>query len=217
MPVRLLSLPVARCLDSFLATPHAFCHASFWAGRSPLRSLHPRHLHRTTCAAAPATQDHLHTYHVTARTGLHTSSADVQTSTGHSLRTDVPRAMGGKDLAPQPVETLLAALAGCTQATALFVGRQMKPRVRIDLLEMEFKAERDTRGAIALPISEDPSMPARLTRVEGRIVVHTREHLSKGQLNLLQHQTELRCPVASMMVASGCDMSGVLWVEGKAQ
>lgn len=93
----------------------------------------------------------------------------------------------------------------------------MKPRVRIDLLEMEFKAERDTRGALALPISEDPSMPARLTRVEGRIVVHTREHLSKDQLNLLQHQTELRCPVASMMVASGCDMSGVLWVEGKAQ
>lgn len=179
-----------------------------------MRSLHPQ---RTLSAGASAAQEHLHTYHVTARTGQNKSSADIQTSTGHSLRTDVPKAMGGKDLSPQPVETLLAALAGCTQATALFVGRQMRPRVKIDLLEMEFKAERDTRGALALPITEDPARPARLTRVAGRILVHASEQLSKDQLEMLQHQTELRCPVASMLTASGCDMTGVLWVDCNGQ
>ena len=43
--------------------------------------------------------------------------------------------MGGANLAPQPVETLLAALIGCTQATALFVGRQLG--VVIDKMEFD--------------------------------------------------------------------------------
>lgn len=91
----------------------------------------------------------------------------------------------------------------------------MKPRVNIDLLEMEFRAERDVRGALTLPIDQDPPLPAGLKRVEGRVLVHAKDNLSKEQLAILQHQTELRCPVASMLVASGCDMTRVLWVDGK--
>ena len=65
------------------------------------------------------------------------SKVEIKTNTGHNLSTDVPKKMGGGDTAPQPVETLLAAWMGCTQATALFVGRQMSPRILIDSLEFE--------------------------------------------------------------------------------
>jgi hypothetical protein len=95
------------------------------------------------------------------------SRVEVRTNTGHELRTDVPAptsTMGGTDSAPQPVETLLAALLGCTQATAIFVGRHLEPRVLIERLEfVDIVAERDERGARSLPIDVDPSVPARAT------------------------------------------------------
>eukprot|EP00526_Cylindrotheca_closterium_P021624 CAMPEP_0113655266 /NCGR_PEP_ID=MMETSP0017_2-20120614/29604_1 /TAXON_ID=2856 /ORGANISM="Cylindrotheca closterium" /LENGTH=104 /DNA_ID=CAMNT_0000568481 /DNA_START=71 /DNA_END=381 /DNA_ORIENTATION=+ /assembly_acc=CAM_ASM_000147 len=53
------------------------------------------------------------------------TKVEITTNTGHSLATDIPKPMGGKDTAPQPVETLLASWMGCTQATALFVGRHL--------------------------------------------------------------------------------------------
>ena len=37
------------------------------------------------------------------------SIVKMQTNTGHTIQTDIPHKMGGKDTAPQPVEHLLAA------------------------------------------------------------------------------------------------------------
>ena len=144
------------------------------------------------------------------------SSVQISTDTGHELATDVPKKMGGSDTAPQPVETLLAAWMGCTQATALFVGRQMKPRVLIESLEFDnIEAFRDERGALTLPIDEDPTIPSRLQRVTGTIRIRTRgpDPLTSKELELLKEQTELRCPVANMMIASGCSMD-VEWMVG---
>jgi uncharacterized OsmC-like protein len=156
------------------------------------------------------------------------SRVEVRTNTGHELRTDVPAptsTMGGTDSAPQPVETLLAALLGCTQATAIFVGRHLEPRVLIERLEfVDIVAERDERGALSLPIDVDPSVPARLQKITGTIQVYTRRTqtknkkeeappLSQEQLDMLSRQTELRCPVANMMMASGCEMN-IQWIDG---
>jgi uncharacterized OsmC-like protein len=156
------------------------------------------------------------------------SRVHVRTNTGHELRTDVPaQTMGGTDSAPQPVETLLAALLGCTQATAIFVGRHLKPRVLIERLEfVDIVAERDERGALSLPIDVDPSVPARLQKISGTIQVYTRRKqtkkkneeappLSQEQLDMLSRQTELRCPVANMMMASGCEMN-IQWIDGSS-
>jgi uncharacterized OsmC-like protein len=144
----------------------------------------------------------------------------------------VPKTMGGQDMAAQPVETLLAALLGCTQATAVFVGRHCEPRILIDRIEFDIFAERDDRGALALPITLSPEIPARLLRISGTVRVYTKHNpqqqtttttttttttqqplLSQEQLAILAHQTELRCPVANMIVASGCEMN-VTWVDG---
>ncbi|KAL7533891.1 hypothetical protein ACHAWF_004654 [Thalassiosira exigua] len=143
------------------------------------------------------------------------SAVDVRTDTGHALRTDLPRAMGGEDTAPQPVEHLLAALLGCAQATAVYVGRRMDPRLPVERLEFEIEAERDQRGALEVPIDEAPSTPARLRRVSGTVAVYFkgRTKASDEQMKVLAEQTEARCPVADMMRASGCVMD-ISWVNG---
>jgi putative redox protein len=144
------------------------------------------------------------------------SRVEISTDTGHHLATDVPKKMGGSDAAPQPVETLVAAWMGCTQATAIFVGRQMAERVLIQKIEFNnIQAYRDERGALELPIHETPSVPSRLQRITGtiRVFSRTKEGLSDEQIELLKEQTEVRCPVANMIVASGCAME-VEWVDG---
>ena len=143
------------------------------------------------------------------------SMVEMHTNTGHTLKTDVPKKMGGTDVAPQPVETLLAALIGCTQATSIFVGRNMTPRIFIDRMEFDLRADRDERGALAMPIDKTPDIPARLTSIHGMIRVFAKSPLSISELKLLSEQTEARCPVANMVIASGCVMH-VEWVDGNS-
>lgn len=138
---------------------------------------------------------------------------------GHTIMTDLPRNMGGNDNAPQPVEYLLAAWAGCTQATALFVSRHNMQHYnsndRYSLERLEFvnvKATRDERGALALPVDQPPPISSRIHTITGTIVIWPSLSSDKD-LDWLKEQTELRCPIANMLVASGCHMN-VQWVNG---
>ena len=144
------------------------------------------------------------------------NASSIKTNTGHELHTDIPKQMGGTDSAPQPVEHLLSALVGCTQATAVFVGRSMKPRINIDRLEFDLHAHRDERGALNFPIEENPPVPSRLLAISGVITVFPKLSKNQGQISeqelaVLKEQTETRCPVANMMISSGCNMD-VEWV-----
>ena len=135
----------------------------------------------------------------------------ISTNTHHTLQTDIPKSMGGTNTAPQPVETLLAALLGCTQATAIFVARQLQ----LEILKMEFDdmvAIRDEQGALSLPIDKVPDIPSRVQEITGTVRVYTPETIPMEKLELLKEQTEARCPVANMMIASGCQMN-VEWVQ----
>lgn len=144
------------------------------------------------------------------------SSALLRTDTGHELATDLPKNMGGDDSAAQPVEHLLAAFIGCSQATAIFVGRMMKPRLLVDRIEFNIEARRDQRGALQLPIHEVPDIQARLEHVSGNATAFFKEdqNVTQNEIDLLREQTEARCPVANMMVASGCTMN-IKWVAGE--
>jgi hypothetical protein len=107
----------------------------------------------------------------------------------------------------------------------MFVGRHLEPRILIERLEfVDIVAERDERGALSLPIETDPpSTPARLQKITGTIQVYRKSLkkteaprpplLSQEQLDMLSRQTELRCPVANMMIASGCEMN-IQWIDG---
>ncbi|KAL7530906.1 hypothetical protein ACHAXR_004661 [Thalassiosira sp. AJA248-18] len=153
-------------------------------------------------------------YYAISGTGRR-SNVKMETNTGHALQTDVPKKMGGQDSAPQPVEHLLAALIGCTQATAIYVGRMMNPRLIIDKICFDIEGYRDERGALELPIDILPTIPARLQCISGTVRVHFRKgaKVSEVQIMTLGAQTEARCPVANMMHASGCVMD-IKWVNG---
>ena len=130
----------------------------------------------------------------------------VQTDTGHTVSTDVPRFMGGADLAPQPVELLLTALLGCKTATAHYVARHLwsKPHNRIEKIEWQsVVAERDNTGAVQLPITDTPATSAGLTRVRGVAVVTAHEGVDVRKLGEI---VEERCPVAAVLSAAGCEL-----------
>lgn len=189
-------------------------HGAFLMGTC--RKTRPRHRPRRAFSnesGIVVVEPHQKSYHLTG-SGERTSVV-VSTNTGHTLQTDVPQKMGGTDEAPQPVEHLLAALLGCTQATAIYVGRMMRPRLPIERMEFGVSAYRDERGALELPIDKIPEVPAKLQRVSGTVTVHFQKgtEVSREQLAILAEQTETRCPVANMIVASGCEMD-VTWLMG---
>ncbi len=116
---------------------------------------------------------------------------------------DVPRAMGGQNSAPQPVEVFLASLCGCEQLTATFVARHMEPRIDIKRIDFEVRAMREERGAIGLPLDEDLP-PSRLQRIWGTAVVHVSSPSSQAAVDILARHVKRRCPIANMVTLSGC-------------
>lgn len=203
------------CLRAFPATNHPLsgsfaCSSAPTSGR--LFSHDSEHLFSNTMARDEEASHKK--YYAISGTGQR-STVKMETNTGHNLQTDVPKKMGGADTAPQPVEHLLAALVGCTQATAIYVGRTMNPRLIIDKIDFDVEAYRDERGALELPIDKLPTIPARLQCVSGTVKVHFKKgiQVSDEQLGILGEQTEARCPVANMMHASGCVMD-IQWVNG---
>ena len=161
----------------------------------------------------------LHTYRLSARSGASRKpSCDILTSTGHDIRTDLPKLSGGADKAPQPVELMVASLLGCKTATAHFVARHLWPRPhnKIDSISfLDVVAERDDRGALTLPITEEPPITAGLLRVTGKAVVSpvSTSAISSADVAELGALVEKRCPVAAMFHASGCSVD-FTWVVG---
>lgn len=108
----------------------------------------------------------------------------------------------------------------CKQVTALYVGRMMKPRVRVDKIVFRVHATRDQRGALALPVprrgtgfqdQEDDggnsSAPlSRLQRIWGTAHVYTQTDTSQAQIDVLAAEVKERCPIANMVQLSGCEL-----------
>ncbi len=136
-------------------------------------------------------------YSITGRTEGTTSASQTR---GHTLRTDTPPSGGGKDTAPQPVETLLAALIGCEGATADFVARMLRTKIRS--IDFELEASRDPQGAAHLPVDAPAPAVSRLTRIWG--VAHVEIDGDDELIEKIGRIVHERCPVANMVVASGC-------------
>ena len=150
-------------------------------------------------AGAVAMTPRLKTYRLTAKGSE--SLCISNTKSGHSIRTDVPKASGGNESAAEPVYHLLAALVGCETATASFVARRMK--VNVKGMTFDISAQRDQNGALSLPIDENPEVSAALKFVKGTCLVETVPETTDAQLKLLEEQTHQRCPVANMMNLAG--------------
>lgn len=56
-----------------------------------------------------------------------------------------------------------------------------------------------------MPINVIPAVPARLTRVSGRVRV-VAPGATAAQLDMLAAQTHARCPIANLLVAAGTQL-----------
>ena len=130
-------------------------------------------------------------------------NCSVTTDDGWKISTDTPKNQGGTNTAPQPVSLLLASLCGCELATARFVGLKSSPRIKMGRIEFDLNAKRDERGAISLPLGSPLPVPARLEHVWGTATVYN-TNATEEQITRLGDEVHQRCPVANMIILSGC-------------
>ena len=123
------------------------------------------------------------------------------------------------------MELLLAALVGCEQATAAFVARHMRPRLRIEGIDFQYEAERDPRGATALPLGAPLPAPAQLLRVQGvaQVTLGGAGGAGAGSVDArraavqeLGAAVQARCPVAQTLLAAGVRLD-VKWELASAR
>ena len=147
-------------------------------------------------------------YAVSSRTLQPSKPGCSVRAAAHCVTMDLPKLAGGNDEAPQPVEVLLAALLGCKTATAHFVARNAWPRKHNRIHAIEFcdvEAERDERGAITLPITDEPPVTAALLSVRGVARVRpTSTEITARDVAELGEMVDVRCPVAATLRQAGC-------------
>ena len=132
--------------------------------------------------------------------GLH---CNIVTYDGWKLSTDVTISQGGTNKAAQPVLLLLASLAGCELATARYVAFKSNPKIVMGKIEFDINGNRDERGALHLPMYTEPPVPARLDHVWGTATVYD-TNASQEQISALGEEVHRRCPIANMIIVSGC-------------
>jgi uncharacterized OsmC-like protein len=188
-----------------------------------MRRAFPAVLRRGFVVGGEAPLQQLKIYRLVAK-GL--KSKCVSTVGDREVISDTPVDMGGNDDGPQPVEYLLAALVGCKTATATFVARHMRPRLSLQSVDFEVEASRDQRGSLYLPMGKHtharPAKPfsmnmdvevppvSRLQSISGTAWVTT--SASQEQVDLLAAEVERRCPVANMVMLSGCKLD-IQWIK----
>lgn len=111
----------------------------------------------------------------------------------HEFIIDEGAQMGGQDLGPNPLQSVLGSLAACENVTARFVAREMD----FDLQDISFtmKGQFDPRGFMG-----DPTVRPYFESVTIEAVVTTSE--SDERVKELQHKVEARCPVYTMLKAA---------------
>jgi uncharacterized OsmC-like protein len=194
-------------------------------------------MHSTIDKGSESLENKLISYRIRGHTAPNNLNGVVATTivkddAAFTVFTDLPERMGGHNSAPQPMEWLVVAFVGCTQATAHFVARHYWRSEKIKLItlqRLEFQditATRDSRGSTALPIVDagphgedgDTDPPSRIQQLTGTIRVYFKTPSEDDVqeraecLRVLQAQTERRCPVANTIAASGCRMD-VVWED----
>lgn len=119
------------------------------------------------------------------------------TAREHKVVIDADAQMGGKEMGPNPMETMLSALAACENITAHIIAQEMEFDLRG--IDFEIAAELDPRG-----IMGDPNIRTYFEKVEVKAVLKTTE--SDDRIQALKQAVERRCPAYGMVKAANVEM-----------
>ncbi|EAS04041.1 OsmC family protein (macronuclear) [Tetrahymena thermophila SB210] len=129
-------------------------------------------------------------------------SVKTKTESGFTVVTDMAKKVGGNGSGPSPIELLLSSLVGCENIVARNIASHLG--FTINQAKFDIKAERDERGTNDLPMTEDSPITSGLQRIWGIVYVDTDG--SDQQLQQMNEILKKRCPVARMIVDSGCKL-----------
>ena len=115
----------------------------------------------------------------------------------HEFIIDEAPQMGGKGLGPNPMQSVLGALAACENVTAHVVAREMN--FNIEGLSFEINGEFDPRGFMG-----DLSVRPYFQTISVEAKIKTSE--SEARIKELQEKVESRCPVYTMLKAANVEM-----------
>jgi putative redox protein len=106
---------------------------------------------------------------------------------------DEPKALGGSDTAPNPVEVLLAALCGCQEIA--WKAYAQATGIPIESVSVEIHGDIDFRGFFAVSDEVRPGFE----RITGTVTV--KSSASTEELEGLKRIVDVRCPVSDMLQA----------------
>jgi putative redox protein len=106
----------------------------------------------------------------------------------HDLIVDQPKASGGDDLGPTPLEYLLLSLGGCIGAIGRIIANQKKLPVR----SMEISVDGDIDVDVLLGKAKEPR--AGFTAIRARVRIDADMTLEEKRQFL--HDIDLRCPIS---------------------
>ncbi len=116
----------------------------------------------------------------------------VQGPNGTSVRTDMPKSVGGGDAVPSPGWLLRAAQASCL--ATLIAMRAAQLGIELGRIEVVVDSESDDRGILGV----DDSIPAGPLSSRARVRIEPRG-ASAPQLDAIIRWAELHCPVQDAM------------------
>lgn len=121
----------------------------------------------------------------------------------HEIVLDEGAQMGGKDLGPNPLQNVLAALASCENVTSHIVAREMN----FDLQQIDFSitGEFDPRGFMG-----DPNVRPYFETITVEATVTTNEPVER--VKELQAKVEMRCPVYTLLQAADVKLNDS-WIK----
>ncbi|WP_309143116.1 OsmC family protein [Domibacillus sp. A3M-37] len=140
------------------------------------------------------------TFHVTGITDKMKTTVKAKQ---HEIIIDEPPVVGGNNEGPDPLSSLLASLAGCENIVANMVAQEMN----FDLQSMNI----DVKGQLdPLGMRGEAGVQVFFEKVWFKAIVSTSE--SPERLAELKEKTDARCPVLTMMKASGIELE-TEWVK----
>ena len=109
----------------------------------------------------------------------------------HRLTVDEPKALGGNDSGPNPVELILGALGSCQEITYRAFATVLD--IPLDNVSVTLEGDVDLRGFFAV----DDSVRAGYQAIRG--TVHLESHASEAQLHQLRNAVNAHCPVLDII------------------
>ncbi|MEN3186091.1 MAG: OsmC family protein [Atribacterota bacterium] len=134
--------------------------------------------------------------------GRWTEGLQVETKVRQfTLHFDEPPSLGGNDAAPNPVEGLLASLAGCLGIVTVVVAKEKN--LPVEGVEIEVEGDLDPRGFMGQYHLVRPGF------LSIHFVVKVKGNLSEEDLRTLLTEVENRCPVSDTL-GKGTTVTGSL-------